>query len=70
MRLRKGAEAGDSTGLEEELGDLLFAVINPTRLAGSHPTTGLARANTKFCNRFEFLEKLARDLALLSRNLA
>ena len=61
----QAAEAGASTGIEEELGDLLFAVINLTRLAGSHPTTVLARANTKFCNRFELLEKLARDTGII-----
>ena len=61
----QAAEAGDSTGLEEELGDLLFAVNNLTRLAGSHPTTVLARANIKFCNRFELLEKFAQDTGII-----
>ena len=61
----QAAEAGDSTGLEEELGDLLFAAVNLTRLAGSHPTTVLARANMKFRNRFELLEKLARDNGII-----
>ena len=51
--------------VEEELGDLLFAVINLTRLAGSHPTTVLARANIKFCNRFELLEKFAQDTGII-----
>lgn len=61
----QAAEAGDSAGLEEELGDLLFAAVNLTRLAGSHPTTVLARANMKFRSRFEHLEKLARDDGLI-----
>jgi ATP diphosphatase len=45
----------------EELGDLLFAVVNVARLSGVHPTTALARANTKFRERFEKLEQLARE---------
>lgn len=46
--------------LEEELGDLLFSVVNLARLAGVHPTTALARANAKFAGRFGALERLAR----------
>ncbi|MBM4185270.1 MAG: nucleoside triphosphate pyrophosphohydrolase [Gemmatimonadetes bacterium] len=47
--------------VDEELGDLLFAVVNLSRLAGTHPTTALARANRKFHERFEKLERLARE---------
>lgn len=47
--------------VEEELGDLLFAAVNLARLAGAHPTTALARANQKFKERFEELERLARE---------
>ncbi|MFW5952513.1 MAG: nucleoside triphosphate pyrophosphohydrolase [Gemmatimonadota bacterium] len=45
--------------LEEELGDLLFAVVNLARLAGSHALTALHAANAKFTRRFEALERLA-----------
>jgi len=54
-------EGHDRGHLEEELGDLLFAVVNLTRLAGLHPTQALARANAKFTRRFERLEALARE---------
>lgn len=47
--------------LEEELGDLLFAVVNLTRLAGSHAMRALQRANAKFAARFETLERLAAE---------
>ena len=50
-----------SAALEEELGDLLFAAVNLVRLAGSHPTPALERANRKFRRRFERLEALARE---------
>lgn len=45
----------------EEIGDLLFAAVNLSRLAGVHPTTALARANRKFTDRFERVEDLARE---------
>ncbi len=45
--------------LEEELGDLLFSVVNVARLAGNHAVSALARANAKFEARFRQLEALA-----------
>ena len=50
---------GSKDAIGEELGDLLFAVVNLARLAGAHPLTVLAHANEKFQDRFERLEKLA-----------
>jgi ATP diphosphatase len=50
-----------SAELEEELGDLLFAVVNLTRLSGAHAMRALHRANEKFRARFLSLEALARE---------
>jgi MazG family protein len=47
--------------VDEEIGDLLFAVVNLARLAGTHPTNALARANGKFQERFMHVERLARE---------
>jgi MazG family protein len=59
--VRLALESEPSPALEEELGDLLFAVVNLTRLSGHHALNALQRANRKFTARFEALEALARE---------
>ncbi len=48
----------DKNHLEEELGDLLFAVINLARHYQINPENALQRTNRKFIHRFEQMEKL------------
>jgi MazG family protein len=47
--------------LEDELGDLLFSVVNLCRKLGVHPSLALDRANTKFASRFQAVERLAKS---------
>lgn len=61
----EGAAAGsDPAELEEEFGDLLFAVVNYARLSGVHALTSLETANAKFLRRFRAVEALARARGL------
>lgn len=55
------AVGGTPESLEEEYGDLLFALVNWGRLLGVHPDTALRRANRKFESRFRRLEALAQE---------
>lgn len=57
---------GDKDRLEQEFGDLLFAVINAARLYGVNPENALERTNRKFIRRFNFLEA---EVKRLGKNL-
>ncbi len=49
-------ETGDSERQREEVGDLLFTVVNLARHLGFDPEASLAAANRKFRRRFEAME--------------
>jgi ATP diphosphatase len=53
--------AGTSTAIEEELGDLLFSVVNVGRLAGVDAETALRGANAKFERRFGRIEAMLAE---------
>jgi ATP diphosphatase len=51
----------DEERLEDEFGDILFAVANLGRHLSIDPETALARANAKFVERFRHIEKALHD---------
>lgn len=55
------AKGNSPEKLEEEFGDLLFAMVNYGRFLKVNPEDALERANQKFRRRFQFMEQLARQ---------
>lgn len=47
--------------IEDEFGDLLFALINYARFIDVNPEDALERTNKKFIKRFQYLERKASD---------
>ncbi len=57
------AAGGPQERIEEEMGDVLFSLINYARFQQVDPETALERVNRKFKKRFEYIEAHApRDL--------
>ena len=54
--LRAAIKNGDTTNIGEEIGDLLFVVMNLARHLGVEPETALKKTNRKFRQRFKFIE--------------
>jgi XTP/dITP diphosphohydrolase len=48
--------------MEDEIGDLLFSVINAARLYNVEPETALERTNRKFIQRFNYLETKVKEM--------
>jgi uncharacterized protein YabN with tetrapyrrole methylase and pyrophosphatase domain len=53
------ARIGKRESIEEEIGDLLFAVVNLARKLGIDSSQALEQANAKFQRRFNALKRLA-----------
>ncbi len=51
---------GSQEEKEDELGDLLFAIINYARFIDVNPEDALERTNKKFIKRFQFIEDKAK----------
>ncbi|MBK7713205.1 MAG: nucleoside triphosphate pyrophosphohydrolase [Bacteroidales bacterium] len=57
--------------IESELGDVLFSIINASRLYGIDPEAALEKTNRKFIKRFNYLEKetLLKGISLKEMSL-
>lgn len=55
--LMEAYQSMDAEKVEDELGDLIFAIINFARFMKINPDIALNKTNKKFIRRFEFIEK-------------
>jgi len=55
--LKKSIESNDSNKIEEEIGDLLFAIVNYSRFLKVNPESALNKAVEKFTRRFQTIER-------------
>ena len=59
QELEQAVESGDRDHIEEEFGDMMFAMINYARFLKIDPDAALERVNKKFKKRFEYIENHA-----------
>jgi len=60
--LKEAISKGETGNAAEEIGDLLFVVMNLARHLDTEPETALKKTNRKFRQRFKFIEdELKRD---------
>lgn len=59
--LEEALASEDEAAVEEELGDLIFAVVNVSRFSKKDAEEALTRSTEKFIRRFERVEQLAGE---------
>lgn len=59
--LKRAVDCHDEEQQEEELGDLLFSVVNVARFIKIDPEKSLSKAVDKFIDRFSMVEALAKE---------
>lgn len=59
--LNEEIKKGKKDTIESEFGDVLFSMINYARFINVNPENALEKTNKKFINRFQFLEKAAKE---------
>jgi tetrapyrrole methylase family protein/MazG family protein len=68
--LQEAIRSQDVDAIEEELGDLLFAVVKVARFQGVDPEKAAHRACEKFTRRFSMVEKAASEAGKMLSELS
>lgn len=59
--LYEAVATGEQDNIEEEFGDVLFALVNYARFAKVDPEMALEKTNKKFIRRFQHIEAMAAE---------
>ncbi|MGM0595530.1 MAG: nucleoside triphosphate pyrophosphohydrolase [Myxococcota bacterium] len=70
QELERALWLNDPKNIQEESGDLLFAVVNYIRFAGINPEVALKDTNKKFMERFRYMEKTAKSRGVQLEDLS
>ncbi len=62
-------EKSDQAKMEEEMGDLFFAMINAARLYDINPENALEKTNAKFISRFNYIEQRAKEKGVTLKDM-
>ena len=68
--LKDEIENHNTESIESELGDVLFSIINASRLYDIDPEAALEKTNRKFIKRFNYLEKETLKKGISLHNLS
>jgi XTP/dITP diphosphohydrolase len=60
--LKEAIDSGIDKNIEDEIGDVLFSIVNVTRKSGKIAEEALARTTDKFIRRFEYIEASAEEV--------
>lgn len=61
VELEQAISNADKLNIEEEIGDILFSIVNVSRLLGNESEEALTKSSDKFINRFTFAENIAKE---------
>jgi len=59
--LNKALSEGDPRKIEDEMGDVLFVLVNMARLTGNNPEDALRKTTHKFIKRFHHIERTLEE---------
>lgn len=67
--VEEAIKSGKKNKIEEEIGDLLFSIVNLARFLKIDPEDALRKTNRKFEERFKKLEKVAKETGKVLKNM-